>query len=60
MTTRVLCDDVKGCPMDFSILFLARLNKNRLSRITELENTLIQLQAQQEVGFSEALQERIT
>lgn len=46
--------------MDFSILFLPHLNKNRLSRITELENTLIQLQAQQEVGFSEALQERIT
>lgn len=54
-----LWDDAKSCPIDFSALFSSCLNKNRLSRLNHLKNTLIQLQAQQEVGFSVALPGRV-
>ncbi len=44
---RFLWDAIKGCIRDSSISFSAHLNKSRLNKITDLENTLTQLEAQQ-------------
>lgn len=55
---KFLWDAIKGCIRDSSISFSSHLNKSRLSRITELENTLTQLEAQQQTTYSKALQGR--